>query len=134
MWIRNDLNLKGRVLFRCDEIEDFLLKVSKIVGIISVALDDHNMFEFNYCGFNTGEDCDYKNAVVISLKKSFKKKWKNTNIYFSEEYRGKEVIYRYSDFLGAILEYDNFESLFNYIQDDYIFYMNDNKVVDSSVY
>lgn len=128
MDVRNDLDLKGRILFRCDEIEDFFQKVSKIVGIISVALDDHNMFEFNYCGFNIDEDCDYRNAVVISLKRSFKKKWKNTNIYFSEVYRDKEVVYRYSDFIGIVLEYDNFESLFNYLQDEYIFYMRDNEV------
>ena len=126
----DNLDLKGKVSFRCDEIEDFLQKVSKIVGIISVALDDHNMFEFNYCGFNTDVDCDYRNAVVISLKRSFKKKWKNTNIYFSEDYRGKEIVYRYSDFLGNVLEYDNFEDLFNYLQDEYIFYMSDKKVGD----
>lgn len=120
---------------RSDDIANFMDKVSKITGIISVAFDDHYMFEFNYCGLTIYDDTDdFKHGVVINLKRSFKRKQRKYNIYFWEENKEGQLMYLYRDFVGFKCESWSFEKLLKMIEDEYVYYILNYEDEDSIDY
>lgn len=118
------VDIRNRFKQRSEDIINFMSKVSKITGIISVAFDDHCMFEFNYYGLTIYDDTDdFKHGVVINMKRSFKRKQRKCNIYFWEEYKEGHLMYLYSDFIGFKCESCSFDKLLKMVEDEYIHQM-----------